>query len=622
MRTGLGKNFCGGVRKRSGRTRFLKTFLSDRNNIMEMKVADVIVKCLEAEGIEYAFGISGSHYIAFFKALKNSSIKFISVKHEGAAGYMASHYARIAQKPALILGTAGPGAMNLLNGIAELYKSNLPAFVLTPTVATHLHGKHALQEDTGFGNTYSFAKIIREVTKKSITCIHPQNIESYMQDLFRHMLSGRKMPVHLLMPSNFFEQTVDFRSNSPFQYRDVDESGFEPDAIDRIAKMLQSSRRPLLFVGNRAWYPNASASITALSQTFGIPVILSGSAKGLFDENSPYFGGILDIYGHRSAEVFVKKSDLVISLGEDFGEFTTLKFEPGLFADKLIQLDIDGYDIGRNYPVLAASCGNIKSMIEAIVHELNASNTPKFFDETFSQEFLHENNTLWEDMREDATPPKSPRIFKEIADLLPPEAVVYSEMGMAGFNALRHLRVSGGANSSSMSHYTMGQAVSGCIGGKLASPSQIAISLSGDGSFMMNGMEIATACQYSIPVIWIIMVNRKYGMVETAHKLLYQDLDFSTDIYVPELSKLAESFSINYFKVLDISSLKSNFLKALEFYKESNESSLIEIISNTDDVLPLKPRLVKMIEDIATTEDAGKSAYLMKGFKRMLREKV
>lgn len=589
---------------------------------MEMKVADVMVKCLEAEGIEYAFGISGSHYIAFFKALKNSSIKFISVKHEGVAGYMASHYARVGQKPALIMGTAGPGAMNLLNGIAELYKSNLPAFVLTPTVATHLHGKHALQEDTGFGNSYSFANIIGEITKKSLTCIHPQNIESYMQDLFRHMLSGRKMPVHLLMPSNFFEQMADFRSTPPHQYRNVDEEGFEPHKIHHIANMLKNSKRPLLFVGNRAWYPNISHSVKDISHTYGIPVILSGSAKGLFDENSPYFGGILDIYGHRSAEVFVKRSDLVISFGEDFGEFTTLKFEPGLFADKLVQLDVDGYDIGRNYPAIACSCGNLRSMIDAIARELNASGTPKFFDETFSQEFLNENKSLAEDMREDSTPPKSPRVFKEIADLLPPEAVVYSEMGMAGFNALRHLPVREGANSSSMSHFTMGQAVSGCIGGKLASPSQIAIALSGDGSFMMNGMEIATACQYSIPIIWIIMVNKKYGMVETAHKLLYQELDFSTDIYVPELSKLSESFSINYFKVTDISSLKTNFLKALEFYKEKSESSLIEIISNTDDVLPLKPRLVKMIQDIATTEDAGKSAYLMKGFKRMLREKV
>ncbi|MBN1131113.1 MAG: thiamine pyrophosphate-binding protein [Chitinispirillaceae bacterium] len=588
---------------------------------MELKVSETIIKCLEAEDIKYAFGISGSHYLSFFNAIKNSSITFISVKHESSAGFMAAHYARIAQKPALILGTAGPGAMNLLNGIAEIYKANLPCFILTPIVATDLQGKNAFQEDSGLGNSYPIAGIMKVLTKKTITCVHPQNIALYVRDLLRIGLTGRKGPVHLLVPTNFFELTVDFSPVLPVQYRNINEEQVEPIKVRKIAKTLHDSKRPLFFVGNRAWYPDISDQLQKISFDFGIPVILSGAAKGLYDEYSPYFGGILDLYGHRSAEVFAKKSDCVISIGEDFGENATIKFDPDLFADNLIHLDIDGYDIGRNYTVKLSSCGSLTTTIEYLHEELRLLKTGRFFEENFSEEFMKENEALWQDMQDSSLPLKSARIFKEISDSLPKESIVINDIGISSFLCLRHLRVPAHCYSSYMTGYSMGQGVSGVIGAKCAAFGKIAIAVCGDGALLMNGMEIVTSSQYQIPIIWIVIRDNRYGMVDFSQKILYNDLDFCTTLQMPDVSQLAASFGIDYFKASDIPSLRNGFLSAIKNYGK-NKSALIEVIVDPDDNIPLKPRAVKFIQDFGNANIAAKSPYLMKAFKRMLREKV
>jgi acetolactate synthase I/II/III large subunit len=589
---------------------------------MEMKVADVIVKCLEAEGIEYAFGISGSHYLAFFKALKNSSIKYISVKHESAAGFMAAHYARFAQKPALIMGTAGPGAMNLLSGIAELFKANLPCIVLTPIVPTDLQGKNAFQEDSGYGNSYSVANVMKCVTKKSITCVHPENIADYLRDLFRCSLYGRKGPVHLLVPVNHFEARVNYTPISISQYRQVNDRNFDPTEVKTIAQELNRSERPLLFVGQRAWFPDISESIKKISHNLGIPVVLSACAKGLFDEYSPYFGGIFDLYGHRSAEIFIKSSDCILSIGEDFGEFATNKYEPGLFNDKLIQIDVDGYDIGRNYPVKTSTCGHLAAILDHLYCEMRNLGIKSFYTDEFQTQVSRENASMVEEMDDNTLPLKPPRVLKELSVLLPENAVVTGDIGANGYFSLRHLKIKNGSYSISMSNYTLGQGVAGAIGAKLAAPDKLIISLCGDGALLMNGMEIATACQYNIPIIWLVFANKQYGAVEWAQRLLYNDLNYCTDLLVPDLEKFAGSFPVDFYRAKDIPSLRGSLERAFTLYRSSQRRALVEVVIDADAMLPLKPRSVKFIQDICDLKDFKTSPHLMKAFKRMLREKV
>ena len=590
---------------------------------MEMKVADVIVKCLEAEGIEYAFGIVGYHYMPLFKALENSSIKIISVKHENAAGLSALHYARLAQKPALVLGTAGPGATNLVTGIAEIYKANLPCFIITPIVPNNLLGKNSCQEDSGHGNSYSIQGIMQQITKESLVCSTPQNIAEYIHDLFRYSLSGRKGPVHLLLPVNHIEQTIPWHALNPIQYRCTNDKSVDIDKIALLADKIKSAKNPIILVGQRAWYPSISAQIQLLSNRYNIPVILSAGAKGLFDEFSLLFGGIIDLYGHRSAEVFIKRSDLIISFGEDFGEFTTLKYDPNLFNGQLIQIDVDGYEIGRNYPVELGICGNLGSSIEYLIKEMEHRNIGRFVDPVrFHKEFIKENSFLNEEINDISVPLKPQAILSKISNLSPKDVFILSDIGKIGLFTLRYLKNRENSYSSSPANYSMAQAVAGAIGAKAAAPDRIIIVLCGDGSFLMNCMEIATAIQYNLPIIWIVFVDRSLGNVEWAYKMMYKDNESFTDIFVPNLAKFAEAFDINYCKIDDIESLEKFFPQIINSYKSENKCAVVQVNFDKDESLPVKPQLVKFIQECSSKEEFNPPPYFMKAFKRMLREKV
>jgi thiamine pyrophosphate-dependent acetolactate synthase large subunit-like protein len=377
-----------------------------------------------------------------------------------------------------------------------------------------------------------------------------------------------------------------------------------------------------LLIGHRAWFPNISDSIKKLSDAYGIPVILSGGAKGLYDEFSPYFGGILDIYGHRSAEVLVKNSDLVISIGEDFGETTVNKYEPDLFGDKLIQIDIDGYDIGRNYPVRYCACGNLGSYLYYLNEEMKSFNIPRYYDENFKNIFEKENLSLTQEMNDDSVPLKPQRILNEISRLAPDNCFFITDMGRIGLFTLRSLKVHSNSYSLSLGNYTMAQAVGGCIGGKAALPDKIISVICGDGAFLMHGLEIATSQQYKLPILWFIFNDKKYGSVEWAQRLLYDDLGFCTELFVPDLFKFAEAFSIDYFKIYDIPTLRSSLTAAFNNYSSQSKSALIELAFDQEEQLPLKPMMVKFIQEICNLQNFKTTPYFMKSFKRMLREKV
>lgn len=443
----------------------------------------------------------------------------------------------------------------------------------------------------------------------------------FTSKILRTSLYGRKAPVHLLVPSNYFEQTVEYDPLTPDSYRLVSDDSVDRDKITAIVHELRNAKKPIFFIGHRSWYPSISEVIHNLSQTFGIPVVLSASAKGLFNEFSPYFGGIFDLYGHRSAEVLIKQSDLVISIGEDFGEFSTNKYEPDLFNNKLIQIDVDGYDIGRNYPVKLSTCGNLVPILSSLYQEMKNASLNPFFDSSLKEIIAHENKAQLLEMSDDSSPLKPQRIFKEISDRLPENSIVIGDIGANGYFSLRNLKVNVKGYSISMCNYTLGQGVAGSIGAKLAEPDKTILTICGDGALLMNGMEIATACHYKIPIILIVFVDDCYGVVDYTQKLLYNDLDFCTHFTVPDLSKFAASFDIDFYRVSDLASLKESLSNAFK-NNMLGKSILIEVRFDTDELLPTKPRAVKFFQDFGTTESLAANPYLMKSFKRMLREKV
>jgi acetolactate synthase-1/2/3 large subunit len=591
---------------------------------MKITVAQAIVRCLEEEGIECAFGISGSHYLAFFNALKDSKIRFISVKHESAAGFMALNYAKVAKKPALILGTAGPGAMNLLNGIAELYKAGIPAFVLTPLVPRAAFGKNSTQEDTGWGNTYSIMDIMRSVTRKSLFAHIPEKIPDLLRELFRFGFYEHCGPVHVGVPSDIFELEIDYDQLERIAYRiDVDER-IEVGKIERLAGMIVGAKNPLLLVGDRTVYPNCSKEIRNLVEQFKIPAIGVHNSKGILNEDSKLFAGILDAFGHKSAEKVLKEADLVVSIGANLGEETTIRFDPDLFRNCFfVSMDSDPYEIGRNYKIDFGISGSIRATILHLTLLLeNAKYANRLNLDSFSQSNMECNSFFREEQISRTVPMKPQAFFFELSQNIPADSLIFLDVGSVAFWSTRNLIVDDYRYFISANGFSMGQGVAGCIGGKVASPDSPVFCVCGDGAFLMNGMEVATAKQYGLGIIWIVFCEGKYNIVDFGQKLFFNNnIPFCAQLYVPDLSKFAEAFRVDCFVIEKVDDVKTVLGNALES-ANGHQSSIICVKYDSEEYLPVKPNAVRKMQDLRNVDNFKTSKYFMKAFRNILNEKV
>jgi acetolactate synthase-1/2/3 large subunit len=233
-----------------------------------------------------------------------------------------------------------------------------------------------------------------------------------------------------------------------------------------------------------------------------------------------------------------------------------------------------------------------------------------FYDSSFNNFVNQENESHLQELLNDCLPLKPQKIFAEISRYLPEDATIISDIGSIGYFSLRNCKV-----------YAMGQGVAGAIGAKFAAPDRTIISICGDGSFLMNGMEIATACSYNLSIIWFVFVDHRYGLVDQSQKLMFNELDFCTKFFTPDFSKLADAFALEYMRIKDLPSLHE-CLETVFKNNKTNRRFLIEIEYDTDEFLPIKPRIAKFIQDFGSPDSLQSNPYLMKAFKSMLREKV
>jgi acetolactate synthase I/II/III large subunit len=591
---------------------------------MKITVAQAIVRCLELEGIEYAFGITGSHYLSFFNALKDSAIKYISVKHEGAAGFMALNYAKVAQKPALLLGTAGPGAMNLLNGVAELYKAGIPAVILTPLVPREKFGKNSTQEDSGWGNSYSIMDVMRCVTRKSLLANSAQKVPDLMRELFRYGLYQNFGPVHIGIPSDLFEEEIDFLPLEPSSYRMISDERIELEKVTKLSKLIAEADRPLLLIGGRSVYPDCSKEINELINSFHIPFVLTHNAKGIMDEKNEYFCGILNFWGHKSAEKIVKEADLICSIGEDFNEEATMRYDPDLFKNSnLVSIDSNYSEVGRNYPVLFGISGGLKSTLNYLMQQLKSDSYINSIDIPLLRGEIDKVNTFYYEEREQKTSPLKPQtIFFELSKSIPKGTSVFLDVGAASWWSVRNLIVSGYRYYISGTGFSMAQAVTGCVGGKCAEPGKPSICICGDGAFLMHGNEVLTAVQYNLGITWIIFKEDYYNMIQMNQCMTYDGkLDFCSRIKNPDYSLLAKAFGCHYFRIDEFEDIKNSLLNALAA-NDKNQGAFIEVAYDYKELLPIKPRLIAIMKDLGQTKDIKSNPYLMKAFTKALKEKV
>jgi acetolactate synthase-1/2/3 large subunit len=339
-----------------------------------VRAAEALVDILERENVSVIFGIPGGPLLPLYDQLAHHpTIRLILVKHEQAAAYAAFAYAKMTGQLGVCAATLGPGATNLLAGLPVALVGSIPILALTGQVQTTAYARGAHQESTGWFRTPNQEAMYAGTCKHSATCDEPARFADFVRHSIRIAYAGRPGPAHLIIPANLLHQTIDYTPLNPSEYRLLESKICDDSSMAAIAQRVAQARNPLILVGERALLPDATNEIQTLSERFSIPVITDLACKSAVDERWPLYLGCIGVLGHKVAENYLKeKSDLVLAVGQTFNEMSTLSWDPALAAGRqLIQLDTDPEEIGKVYPVAAASVGHLATMLTCLTEKLN-----------------------------------------------------------------------------------------------------------------------------------------------------------------------------------------------------------------------------------------------------------
>ncbi|MFD3330859.1 thiamine pyrophosphate-binding protein [Streptomyces sp. NPDC058701] len=526
-------------------------------NVTELsgtRMIDVLAQHLSEEGIDTVFGIPGGLLYPFFHHVeRDSAFNLIVTKHEEAAAFMADGYARASGRPAVAAATAGPGATNLITGVAAAFADGVPMVVLTGQASSFHLGKGASQES--WREDIDIVGMMRPITKYSAMVISPDHISRHFRRAMRLATSGRPGPVHLNIPVDYWNHPVDETWFQPRTYRTVS-TPVDPHAVGNACQALAAADRPVLLVGSGARSPGARQAVRQLAEALGVPVATTPRAKGVFPEDHQLSVGIFGFAGHSSAKqaVFDPGSDLLLTIGASLNETTTLNWDPAVTCGKvLIQVDIDPERIGRNFPIDHGIVADAEVAARAILNHLRATGSHDAAASRRAKPILPAFGFNDEDLRASLAVPLAPQRWRaELMHALPEDAVLVSDIGGHMLFNLHHLRLGEGNDFLlNLGFGSMGHGTTAPIGAKLARPDRPVIAIIGDACFTMNGMDLLTAREYDIPVVWIVEDNAQHGITHHASKRLSagRPLHCVTYRQPPDIADIASSMGLVTWRV-------------------------------------------------------------------------
>ena len=484
-----------------------------------MTGADLLVKTLEQVGVEYMFGIAGGATEPLNAALyRNQSITPIVTKHEAGAAYMADGYSRISGKPGVCFSTAGPGASNLITGLATSYMDSIPVFAFTAQVATSLFGKGAFQDSGEEG--VNIVNIFKNFTKFSRMMLNPERVPNTIHKMIQTALAPPKGPVHLSLPVDMMRKEISepILPSPP----DIGRNLFDRKSIEKSAAILLSARKPAILAGWGVGLSGGTGKLLELAELLNIPVATSPKAKGLFPESHQLSMGVLGFAGCAVAKEYIFGDvDVLIAVGVGFGEMTTSGWNPKLLpAEHLIHIEINPEKIGRNYKTSIGVAGDVKTVFNELISIIKqkAKAEKKILPPSFN--FSELDNLKKKYMFTGPVIEHSGNLYhpcnliKDIQKSFPGNTAYFVEIGAVMAWAIRYMIIDHPYSFFvPLGFGGMGYSTAACVGGQLAKPNRPVVCLAGDGGFLMHGLEVATAVEYNIPTIWIIFNNAMHGMI-------------------------------------------------------------------------------------------------------------
>jgi acetolactate synthase-1/2/3 large subunit len=523
-----------------------------------LKASDLFVQCLENEGVEYIFGIPGEENTDLIDSLIGSNIEFIVVHHEQAAAFMADIYGRLTGKVGVCLATLGPGASNLLTGIGDAYLDHAPVVAITGQAGLERIHKESHQYVDIIG-------VFKEVTKWNQQIKVPHTIPEIIRKAFKTAVLEKPGAVHIELPEDIAMMDTE---GEPLPVTPLPISRPAESAIKQAAEAINRSKRPIILAGNGVIRDGAVESLRAFAEAKNIPVVNTFMAKGVLPSDHPLTLYTVGMQAKDYVLCGFDLADLIITVGYDFVEYLP-KYWNDEAMNPIIHLDSLPAEVDAFYPVQVELVGNVKEGLDELSTYVEKKELWEKVKQLKSQldEKLHAKDTI------SGSPVKPQRILADLKKAEKGEAIVISDVGAHKLWIARmfqpekpnHTIISNGWAS-------MGIAVPGAIAAKLANPDKPVIAVTGDGGFLMNGVEIATAKRLGLAIVIIIFHDSKFGLIEWKQLNKFNrsnEIEF-TD---PDFLEFAKSFGVQGIKVKHSDEL----LPALEKAMASEEIVIIDV---------------------------------------------
>jgi len=505
---------------------------------MLLNGSEILVECLKEQGVDTIFGYPGGSVLNIYDALYKHSdeIRHILTSHEQGAAHAADGYARATGKVGVCLATSGPGATNLVTGIATAYMDSVPMVAITGNVGVALLGKDSFQEIDIAGVTMPITKhnfIVKDVTQLADT----------IRRAFKIAKSGRPGPVLVDITKNVTATETEYEPKTPEEIARVSDTICECD-LKEAAELINKAKKPMIFVGGGAVISEAAEEVKELVEKLDAPICDSLMGKGAMDGTDEHYTGMLGMHGTKTSNLGVTQCDLLIAIGVRFSDRVAgnaKKFAP---KAKIVHIDIDPAEINKNVTVYKSVIGDVKEVLT----RLNP-----MISKTEHKEWMAQITEMKEKfpLKYDESKLTGPYIMETLYKVTNGEAVVTTEVGQhqmwAGqyykYTTPRTFITSGGLG-------TMGYGLGACIGAKVGCPDKTVVNIAGDGCFRMNMNEIATATRYNIPIIQMVFNNHVLGMVRQWQTLFYgQRYSYTTLNDCVDFVKLAEAMGAKAYRV-------------------------------------------------------------------------
>jgi acetolactate synthase-1/2/3 large subunit/sulfoacetaldehyde acetyltransferase len=509
----------------------------------EVTAGRAVIEMLKAEQVRYIFGIVGSTFLDVLDALYDDrSVEYINVRHEQAAAFMADGLARVTGHPGVCLVTSGPGATNLLTGVAAAYVAHSPVVVIVGGVPLEHCQKDAFQD-------YDLVAMFRPVTKLAVQILTPARIPELLHSALRAALSGRPGPVLVEIPRDVLNEQVlqGFAATAPDHYRVTHPLPPHPEAIHQAMDVLRGAERPLLLVGGGVTRADANDLVVRLSEQYASPMITAYGRNDAVPNAHPLYVGPLGRAGAPEAASICRRADVLLVVGSRLGQFTSHFDHRAIRAEtRIVQIDVDSRDIGRYYPVAVGIQADARLACEALLDALAREGVrpaPAAWRQEAEALRAQRQARLAAEGKLDAKPMKPQRVYAELRRALPPETIVTLDAGAApayGYDRLHLTRP--GTFFTPLDLGGLGFAFPVALGAKLGCPDAPVLAIHGDGGFLMNAQELETAVRHGITAVTLVMNNNSWGSEKAYQRHFYGGRFIGCDIGNPRYDAYARLF--------------------------------------------------------------------------------